>query len=327
MPPTRDVLGSAIGGVLFLKLSQQDLQRLFKDSGAKVDWNDVAYFTRHALKSAKAAGTVATHFAKHLCILNEALEPQMFIAGAQPAIVDLACYIALIPTFESFPDTYKWALFNVSRWFDYMQHSIAALAPPPELWCEYRMVAFNYSVPGVLPAVASLMPLTGGSACNVITANPQRLSGATTEAESKEKKGKKEKKKEKAPASAEGAGQSDVSKLDIRVGERGRWWVLLRGPLTMTASWSQYGCAPWIKCSPIHGRPHRLCRAPPGSGEIIRREGKHFRIPWESHPTTPRHPHPCTTSPPHPTPHLIRPISYYHHPHPPPCAPGETGRE
>mmetsp|Transcript_6234 Transcript_6234/g.13801 ORF Transcript_6234/g.13801 Transcript_6234/m.13801 type:complete len:240 (-) Transcript_6234:432-1151(-) len=200
MPPTRDVLGSAIGGVLFLKLSQQDLQRLFKDSGAKVDWNDVAYFTRHALKSAKAAGTVATHFAKHLCILNEALEPQMFVAGAQPAIVDLACYIALIPTFESFPDTYKWALFNVSRWFDYMQHSIAALAPPPELWCEYRMVAFNYSVPGVLPAVASLMPLTGGSACNVITANPQRLSGATTEAESKEKK---EKKEAEAPAAEE----------------------------------------------------------------------------------------------------------------------------
>eukprot|EP00966_Prymnesium_polylepis_P274050 6331086-Prymnesium_polylepis.1 len=114
MPPSRAELGAAIGCVLFKKLSQQDIQRLFKEFTA-AGWAEVKFFTSQALTSEIAAKTLSTHFLKNVGVMHSALEPQMYFGGSTPTVADVACYIALIPVFASFSDEYKWALANASR--------------------------------------------------------------------------------------------------------------------------------------------------------------------------------------------------------------------
>jgi len=240
MAPTRDDLAAAIGKILFLKLSKEQAQQLLKDAGATPDWEVVRNFTRHALSSVSAARSLSTHFAKEVAVLDAVLEPQVFLGGATPCVADLACYIALIPAMLAFTDEYKWALCNASRWFDHMQHLVEGLAPPSALKCDRRVV-FNYDIPMPPPKVASLLPLiaspTDMAAAESATAMPtgapsvgagpsgdaatapkaDEKAEKANKAEKAEKKEKKEKKEKPAPPPAE-EGQSDVSKLDIRVG-------------------------------------------------------------------------------------------------------------
>ena len=57
MPPSRDALGLAIGKVLFLKLSKEDVSALLKDAGVAPEWAVIAHYTRQAVKSVEAART------------------------------------------------------------------------------------------------------------------------------------------------------------------------------------------------------------------------------------------------------------------------------
>ena len=121
MAVSRDQLAEAVAGVLFLKLSQQEKQKLFKDVGSKVDWESVKAFTKQAVCSVEAARTLSSHFVKHLSVLNAALEPQMFLGDMQLCTADLACHVALHAALSAFDDAHKWALCNVSRWFESRQ--------------------------------------------------------------------------------------------------------------------------------------------------------------------------------------------------------------
>ena len=228
-PPTRDALVASVGRILFLKLSKEQAQQLLRDAGAAPDWEVVLRFTGQMLTSESAARTLSSHFAANVAVLDAALEPQVFLGGAQPCVADLACYFALIPAMVAFTDEHKWALCNASRWFDHMQHLVAGLAPPAALKCDRRVV-FNYNMPTPPPTLDSLPPLVctptgaGPSAADT-TAEPSApgtsaesgAANADNAGKKAEKKEKKEK-KEKAPPPPAEEGQSDVSKLDIRVG-------------------------------------------------------------------------------------------------------------
>ena len=149
---------------------------------------------------------------------------------------------ALRAAFEAFDDAHKWALCNVSRWFDHMQVALAALAPPAALTGE--PVKFNCEVPDVLPSAASLTPLassvptaaaaaadapvaTGAVAPPAAAAAAPAADGAPAESQGRNKKAEKEAKKaakgdkpkkEAAPAAEAAPAQPDASKLDLRVG-------------------------------------------------------------------------------------------------------------
>ena len=240
MPPSREALTIAVGKILFLKLSKEDAQQLFKDFGAKPNWESIRHFTRQALTSEAAARLISSHFTEQAAVLHQALEPQVFLGGSAPCVADVACYIALIPAMLAFPDSHKWALCNVSRWFDHMQHTISELKPPPELGCG-KMVTFNYDMPTPPPSIASLPVLVGVSGTS-----PTELAegsstsksdkggesgkaakgaggekAATDKGEAKEAKKEKKEKKEKAPAppAASAAAGPDVSWADLRVGK------------------------------------------------------------------------------------------------------------
>mmetsp|Transcript_36681 Transcript_36681/g.96853 ORF Transcript_36681/g.96853 Transcript_36681/m.96853 type:complete len:274 (-) Transcript_36681:434-1255(-) len=159
MPPSRDRLGEAIGKIIFLKLSKEDISVLLKDAGASPDWKTVSHYTRQALTSVDAARSIATLFVHEVTVINELLEPQVFIGGMQPCMADLVCCIALGPVMLAFPDDHKWALCNTSRWFDHMQHLLISLSPPSTLTRE--VVPFNYNTPSPPPTVASLPVLVG----------------------------------------------------------------------------------------------------------------------------------------------------------------------
>jgi hypothetical protein len=248
-PPSRETLAIAIGRILFLRLSKEDAQQLFREAGAAPDWSLVAHFTRQAVRDAGAAATIATLFVNECAVLDSVLEPQMFLGGMSMCVADLACYVALIAAFSSFPDRHKWALCSVSRWFDHMQHAVDALNPPAELGTATK-VEFNLDPPWPLPTVASLPLLVtapGGGAADAVAATPDptggggggaAASGAAAGAADESKQGKsaarekkeaeKATKKEKkgaeaapAPAPAED-GQSDVSKLDSASPSAGR---------------------------------------------------------------------------------------------------------
>ena len=242
--PSREEIGTAIGAIVFLKLSQQDRSKLFEGVTDPVDWGVISNFTRQALRAPRAAGTLSAHFVAHLQVLHAHLEPQMYIGGASPCVADLVCCVALRAAFEAFDDAHKWALCNVSRWFDHMQVALAALAPPAALTGE--PVKFNCEVPDVLPSAASLTPLgllgadgavaaaadapvaTGAAApAPAAAAAAPAGDGAPAESQGRNKKAEKEAKKaakgdkpkkEAAPAAEAAPAQPDASKLDLRVG-------------------------------------------------------------------------------------------------------------
>ena len=93
--PSREEIGTAIGAIVFLKLSQQDRSKLFEGVTDPVDWGVIANFTRQALRAPRAAGTLSAHFVAHLQVLHAHLEPQMYIGGASPCVADLVCCVAL----------------------------------------------------------------------------------------------------------------------------------------------------------------------------------------------------------------------------------------
>ena len=266
-PLTRDVIVAAIGKVLFLKLSKEDAQQLYKEAGTKPDWNVVARYTRQCLRSKESAASISSHFVSALSILNEVLEPQMFLSGgASPCVADIACYVALIACMQAFSASppHTQALCNVTRWFDYLQHTIDALHPPDALGaaCKVRacglrvslalatpsathafttvlftsarsslglasQVSFNLEMPDTTPDIRSLPALfrAEGGASNAAgtpdVSDPPGGAGAGgggEKAPPKEKAAKKEKEKPAAPPPPSDDGQSDVSKLDIRVG-------------------------------------------------------------------------------------------------------------
>ena len=248
MPPSRDALSTSIGKILFLKLSKEDAQQLFRDASATPDWKVIAHFTRQTVRTATAAATLATHFVAECSVLDAALEPQMFLGGASISVADIACYIALVAAFEAFPNEHKWALCSVSRWFDVMQHAVEALKPPSGIFGELKKVVFDCDLPDTPPTLTSLGVLVGpgGTAAaapvdvsEATGAAPAKVGAAAAasgggdapagksaarEAKEKEKAAKKAAKASAAPAEEkkeEGkdeGGQSDVSKLDIRVG-------------------------------------------------------------------------------------------------------------
>ena len=244
MPTSREALSVSIGRVLFLRLSKEDAQQLFKDAGNAPDWKLVAHYTRQVVRSPEAAATIATHFVSELAVLNSALEPQMYLCGASMCVADLVCYVALIASMHSLPDAHRFALCSVSRWFDHMQHAVDALSPPPALGTS-KKVTFNYDMPDPPPTIASLPVLVGpvgaaaaepqstGGGGGASAAAPVDVSdkggaaaggGGKSAAREKKDAEKAAKKAEKAaaapppPAAAAEEGQSDVSKLDIRVG-------------------------------------------------------------------------------------------------------------
>lgn len=157
MSATREAVGDAIGRLLFLKLSKEQRQELFqKAPSTGPDWAVIAHFCRQSLRSTAAARTLSTHFVQHMSVLQTALEAQIFIGGANMCVADFVCYVGLIAAMDAFDDTRKWVLCNVSRWFDHMQHLVAAMSPPAELGCD-RMVSFNYDTPDTLPAIAAAL--------------------------------------------------------------------------------------------------------------------------------------------------------------------------
>ena len=93
--PSREEIGTAIGAIVFLKLSQQDRSKLFEGVTDPVDWGVISNFTRQALRAPRAAGTLSAHFVAHLQVLHAHLEPQMYIGGASPCVADLVCCVAL----------------------------------------------------------------------------------------------------------------------------------------------------------------------------------------------------------------------------------------
>lgn len=178
----------------------------------------------------------------------------MFLGGGSMCVADLVCYFALVAPMEAFPSGHRYAICSVSRWFDYMQHAVIdGLAPPAEIFGKLRKVAIDCNMPDPPPTLASLPVLvaapgstsaaavgatpTGGGAAAAVdvsdgTAAPKQQ-GGKSEARAKkdaEKAAKKEAKASAAPADAAGGkkeagagggeadGQSDISKLDIRVG-------------------------------------------------------------------------------------------------------------
>ena len=156
-PLTRDVIVAAIGKVLFLKLSKEDAQQLYKEAGTKPDWNVVARYTRQCLRSKESAASISSHFVSALSILNEVLEPQMFLSGgASPCVADIACYVALIACMQAFSASppHTQALCNVTRWFDYLQHTIDALHPPDALGaaCKVRACGLRVSLALATPS-------------------------------------------------------------------------------------------------------------------------------------------------------------------------------
>ena len=233
----REELAGAVGKVLFLKLSAQDKQKLFEKLGDPVDWPAVAQFSRQAVRAPEAARTLSSHYARHLATLNAALEPQMYLGGAQPVIADLACYLALVAIFTAFDDMHKWALCSASRWFDHMQHRFAALLPPPELIPSGPSVPFDRDPPETLPQLCALAPIyqlggdaapTGGASGETAgdeAAGDCAAAGGAGKPMSNRKEKKKEKIESKPPKEPKAAvavnaapAQSDISKLDIRVG-------------------------------------------------------------------------------------------------------------
>eukprot|EP00310_Coccolithus_braarudii_P025847 CAMPEP_0183332306 /NCGR_PEP_ID=MMETSP0164_2-20130417/1524_1 /TAXON_ID=221442 /ORGANISM="Coccolithus pelagicus ssp braarudi, Strain PLY182g" /LENGTH=385 /DNA_ID=CAMNT_0025501009 /DNA_START=22 /DNA_END=1179 /DNA_ORIENTATION=+ len=224
---SRDELAKAMGAVLFSKLQVTDVSKLFEAVGASADWGAVAQYTRQAIRSTHAAATLSTLYVKNLAVLDGVLEPQMFLAGDRLSTADLVCHVALSAVFASFDDEHKWALCNVSRWFDMVQHMVLELEPPSALGCD--LIPFNYEAPEILPVVSSLRPLVGAAgptgadgAAAAVPAPPPTASAPvdapTEKAQKKEKKEKPKKEKPTAPPVAAEAGQSDISKLDIRVG-------------------------------------------------------------------------------------------------------------
>ena len=226
MPPSRDQLSTSIGRLLFLRLSKEDAQKLFKPVGDKPDWATIAHFTRQALKSPEAAATLGTLFVEELKVLNVALEPQMYLVGSTLTVADIACYVALIGIMQAFTDAHRFALCNVSRWFDFMQHTVERLSPPAELGCGAK-VQFSLDMPeSGPPPIASLPPLCGGASSSSAAVDVSDGGAAAAPAAAKEekadkkaeKKEKKEKKEKAPPPPPASDGQSDLSKLDIRVG-------------------------------------------------------------------------------------------------------------
>ena len=135
-PLTRDMIVVAIGKVLFLKLSKEDAQQLYKEAGVKPDWTVIGRYVRQCLRSKESAASISSHFVSTLAVLNEVLEPQMYLSGgSSPCVADLACYIALISCMQAFSASppHLQALCNVTRWFDYLQHTVDVLNPPAEL--------------------------------------------------------------------------------------------------------------------------------------------------------------------------------------------------
>lgn len=232
-PPSREALSLAIGRLLFLKLSKENTQQLFKDAGATPDWSVVAQFTKQVVRTAEAAATLGTHFVNECAVLNAALEPHMFLGGASMCVADLACYMALIAPMEAFSASHKYALCSVSRWFDHMQHAVVdGLKPPADTFGTLRKVEIDCDMPDPPPTIASLPLLVaapGGAtpasnsaaaaAVDVSDAKPPQGKSAAREEKEKAKAAKKEA-KAAAPAEApkDDGGQSDISKLDIRVG-------------------------------------------------------------------------------------------------------------
>ena len=125
----RAKIGDAIGKMIYLKLSQEDRQELFKKFDvAKPDWGRVAHFTRQAITSTAAARTLSTHYVEQMAVLQPALEPHMYLGGASTCLADVVCYLALIAAMRSFDDQRKWALCTVSRWFDHMQNVVSTMS-------------------------------------------------------------------------------------------------------------------------------------------------------------------------------------------------------
>lgn len=229
-PLTRDAIVAAIGKVLFLKLSKEDAQQLYKEAGAKPDWSVVARYTRQCLRSKESAASISSHFVSALSVLNEVLEPQMFLSGgASPCVADVACYVALIACMQAFSASppHTQALCNVTRWFDYLQHTIDTLHPPEALGTACK-VTFDLEMPETPPDMRSLPMLfraEGGASAAAATpdvSDPPAAGGSGAsgdKAAAKSAKKEKEKKEKPAPPPPPADdGQSDVSKLDIRVG-------------------------------------------------------------------------------------------------------------
>ena len=215
MAPSRDAIATAIGKVIFLRLSKEDSHALFRE---KLDWAVVQQFTRQALTSTVAAASLSSHFVEHLTVLNAALEPQMYLGGANPCVADVVVLYALIPVMLAFGDEHKWALCNVSRWFDHMQHTVGSLSPPASLDFS-RKASFNYEVPDALPRPASLRPLVGAPGSAAAASSSSATAADAPTGAGAEDAARAEKKAAEAPPPAEPAAtQSDVSKLDMRVG-------------------------------------------------------------------------------------------------------------
>ena len=102
----RTKAGDAIGKLIFLKLSQEDRQELFKKfDAAKPDWARVGHFTRQAITNTGAARTLSTHYVEHMAVLQRALEPHMYLGGASMCLADVVCYLALAAAMRSFDGT------------------------------------------------------------------------------------------------------------------------------------------------------------------------------------------------------------------------------
>lgn len=233
--PSRDQIAEAVAKCLFIKPSQQDKIKLLDIVGSKIDWEVVRKYTQQAVRSPAAAATLSSYYTAQLAVLDEVLEPQLFLGGSTFCFADLALYVALHACFTAFDDTHKWALNNASRWYDLLQHRVKELGPPDDLRCA-SLVAFDYNAPDPLPSVASLSPILGAAAAApapaqaVISSAAARppvdeaakaAAKAKKEAEKKESAAKKEAKASAAGGAelaAAGERAVDVSWLDIRVG-------------------------------------------------------------------------------------------------------------
>ena len=64
---SREVVGDAIGRLIFLKLSQEQRKELFQKVPASgPNWGVISRFTQQALRSPAAARTLSTHFVEHM---------------------------------------------------------------------------------------------------------------------------------------------------------------------------------------------------------------------------------------------------------------------
>ena len=99
---SREVVGDAIGRLIFLKLSQEQRKELFQKVPASgPNWGVISRFTQQALRSPAAARTLSTHFVEHMAVLHKALEPQVFLGGASMCTADVVCYVALVSAMQS----------------------------------------------------------------------------------------------------------------------------------------------------------------------------------------------------------------------------------